>query len=86
MKLSYGFYKLVYRPVRPTRTYFVIKISTRGDVKHGAQDEPYAPDFLPGEWCVIHPQLRRQRKPLRSVLLVDLYFPNSGKNEKIGFT
>ena len=47
------------------------------------QDEPYAPDFLPGEWCVIHPQLREQRKWLRSVLLVDLYFPNSGKMRKL---
>ena len=31
------------------------------------QDEPYAPDFLPGEWCVIHQQFREQRKRLRSV-------------------
>jgi len=31
------------------------------------QDEPYAPDFLQGKWCVIRPQLREQRKRLRSV-------------------
>jgi len=34
--LSYGFYKLVYQPVRLTRVSFVTKVSTRGDVKHGA--------------------------------------------------
>jgi len=69
--LSYGFYVLVYRPVSPTRVSFVIKVSKRGDVKHGAlgktQDEPYAPDFLPGEWYVICPQIREQRKRMRSV-------------------
>jgi len=34
--LSYGFYELVYRPVRPTRVPSVIKVSTTGDAKDGA--------------------------------------------------
>ena len=37
---------------------------------------PKPQDFLPGEWCEVHAQLREQRKQTRSVLLVVLYFPN----------
>ena len=33
------------------------------------QDEPYAPDLLPGEWCVICPQLGEQKKTIGKCLL-----------------
>jgi len=51
----------------------VIKVSRTGDVKTvlwaRIQDEPYAPDLLPGEWCVISPQLGEKKKKIGKYLI-----------------
>jgi len=58
--MSYGFYKLVYRPVGPTGSIFVIQLSTRGDVKSQCSGQrlkmSLVPEiflFIPGEWRVV---------------------------------
>ena len=40
--------------------------------------------FVPGEWCVVHPQHQTKKgKSLRGLLLVVLYFPNLSKAKEL---